>query len=194
MKFFTNLSVKKKLVSVFSVICIFIILIGVEGIISSSKINKGSKSIYSDSLVSIKDLEEIKAISNDGTANMLRIVFERDRTKLDKQIEVTANLSNEIDKWEKEYDSLATTSKEEDKIYGDFINDSVKYREVRTKVIELVKANNFKEAVKINNLEMVVLKASMLEKLNKCIAINNQSAQKANLANIAQYNKVGVQL
>ncbi|MBU3182788.1 MCP four helix bundle domain-containing protein [Clostridium psychrophilum] len=96
MKFFADLSVRKKIVSVFSVICIFIILIGVEGILSSAKINNGSKSIYSDSLVSIKDLEEIKAISNDGTANMLRIVFERDRTKLDKPIEVTANLSKDI--------------------------------------------------------------------------------------------------
>ncbi|MBU3160060.1 methyl-accepting chemotaxis protein [Clostridium frigoris] len=190
MNFFENLSVKKKLVSVFSVICIFIILIGVEGILSSAKINEGSKDIYSNYLTSIKDLEEIKAISNDGTANMLRIVFERDRTKLEKQIKVTADLSNEIDKLEKEYDSLLTTSKEEDKIYGEFKNDSVKYRDARTTVIELVKANNYKEAVKMNNSEMVLLKASMLEKLEECIIINKESAKQANSNNIAQFNSV----
>ena len=84
----------------------FIILIGVEGIISSAKINEGSKSTYSNFLISIKDLEEIKAISNYGTANMLRIVFEKDRTKLDKQIELTANLSKKIDKLEKAYNII----------------------------------------------------------------------------------------
>ena len=40
MKLFLNLSVKKKLISVFSVVCIFMVLIGAEGILSSSKINE----------------------------------------------------------------------------------------------------------------------------------------------------------
>jgi len=187
MNFFVDLSVKKKLVSVFSVICIFIILIGGNGILSSAKINEGSKSIYSNYLTSIKDLEEIKAISNDGTANMLRIVFERDRSKLDEQLQTTADLSDEIDKYEKEYEGILI-SKEEDKTYGDFKNNSVKYREVRTKVIELVKANNYVKAVELNNSEMIVLKASMLNELRECIEINEKSAQQANLNNINEFN------
>ena len=60
MKFFVNLSVKKKLVSVFSVVCIFMVLIGAEGILSSAKINDSAKEIYSNNLISIKDLEEIQ--------------------------------------------------------------------------------------------------------------------------------------
>jgi len=186
-KFFINLSVKKKLVSVFSVICIFIILIGVEGVLSSAKINKGSKFIYSDSLASIKDLEEIKALSNEGTSNMLRLVFERDRSKLDEELQITADLSDEIDKYEKEYEGILI-SKEEAKTYGDFKNNSVKYREVRTKVIELVKANNYSKAVELNNSEMIVLKASMLNELRQCIEINEKSAQQANLNNIDEFN------
>ena len=75
MNFFVNLSVKKKIVSVFSVVCIFMILIGVEGIISSDKINDGSMSIYSNNLQSIKDLEETKGNINSIRAEMLRIVL-----------------------------------------------------------------------------------------------------------------------
>jgi len=187
MNFFVNLSVKKKLVSVFSVICIFIILIGGDGILSSAKINEGSKSIYSNYLTSIKDLEEIKSLSNDGTANMLRIVFERDRSKLDEQLQITTDLSDEIDKYEKEYEGILI-SKEEAKTYGDFKNNSVKYREVRTKVIEFVKANNYAKAVELNNSEMIVLKASMLNELRECIEINEKSAQQANLNNINEFN------
>lgn len=42
MKIFANLGVKKKLVLVFSIVCIFIVLIGTEGVLSSLKINAGS--------------------------------------------------------------------------------------------------------------------------------------------------------
>ncbi len=74
MKFFINLSVRKKLVSVFSVISILIILIGVNGMVGASKINNGSETIYSSNLIAIKNLEEIKNGLNYGSAEMGRIV------------------------------------------------------------------------------------------------------------------------
>ncbi|MGH4140588.1 methyl-accepting chemotaxis protein [Clostridium sp.] len=189
MNFFKNLSVRKKLVSIFSVVCIFIVLIGVEGIVSSAKINEGSKTIYSNNLISIKDLEEIKGHLNEISANMLRIVFERDKSKLDEQLKDIDKLINDNVKYDKEYSNLATTSIEEDKIYEDFNDDLVKYNEVGTKVIELVKSNNYADTVKISNSELEVIRISMIEKLEKCITINNQSAQQANSNNIAQFNK-----
>jgi len=185
-KFFINLSVKKKLVSVFSVICIFIILIGVEGVLSSAKINKGSKFIYSDSLASIKDLEEIKGNLNDETSNVFKIVFERDRSKLGEQIKTNADLTN--DKWKKEYDSLPSSSIAEDKAYADFKSNLVKYRQETTKAIGLVKVNNYGEAVKIYNSKMLVIEASMFGKLEKCITINSQASQKTSSNNIAEFN------
>ncbi|MBU3189977.1 methyl-accepting chemotaxis protein [Clostridium bowmanii] len=189
MNFFKNLTVRKKLVSVFSVVCIFIILIGVEGIVSSAKINEGSKAIYSNNLVSIKDLEEIKGNLNGISSDTLKIVFERDRSKLDEQLKNIDKLVNDNVKYDKEYSNLATTSIEEDKIYEDFNTDLVKYKEVGVKVIELVKSNNYEDAVKVFNSELEVIRISMLEKAEKCIAINNQSAQQVNSNNIAQFNK-----
>ena len=189
MNFFVNLSVKKKLVSVFSVICIFMVLIGVEGVLSSAKINEGSKTIYSNSLTSIKDLEEINGNLNKVSTEMLRIVFERDRSKLDEQIKNIDDLANETIKYQKEYDSLPTTSIEEDEIYNNFNVDLVKYKEEIAKVIALVKVNNYKDAVKIFNSELDVVRTSMLEKSEQCITINNQSAQQANSNNIAQFSK-----
>ncbi|WP_315072702.1 hypothetical protein [uncultured Clostridium sp.] len=38
MKFFINLGINKKLIIVFSVVCIFMVLIGVEGLLSSANI------------------------------------------------------------------------------------------------------------------------------------------------------------
>lgn len=189
MNFFINLNVKKKLVSIFSIICIFIILIGTEGILSSAKINEGSKLIYSNYLTSIRNLEETKGNINDIGANLIVIVTGIDKSNLDKSIKSINDLNNENIKLDKEYDSLPTTSEEEDKIYATFKSDLLKYNEGATKVIELVEANNYEEAGKIFNSDINVIRESMHEKLEKCIEINQKSAQQANLNNLAQFNK-----
>ena len=195
MKFFVNLGVKKKLIIVFSIVCIFMVLIGMEGILSSAAINDNAEKMYSNNLTSIKDLEEISSNLNEIRANMLRIVFERDRSKLDEQINTINDLTNEDNKLQKEYESTPTDlnsdiSMGETENYEAFKKDLVKYREVRTKVIDLAKANNYDEAVNIYNSEMATIRTSMLEKLQKGININEQSAEQTNLDNIAQFNKV----
>ena len=186
MNFFVNLSVKKKIVSVFSVVCIFIILIGVEGIISSDKINDGSMSIYSNNLQAIKNLEETKGNVNSIRAEMLRIVFERDKSKLDEETNNINDLTNEDVIYEKDYLSTPFTSTEEEKAYGDYKSDLIKYREGRVTVINLAKANNYLEATNLN-IKLDIIRISMSNNLGKCIEINVKSAEKANLDNIAQF-------
>ena len=188
MNFFVNLSVKKKIVSVFSVVCIFMILIGVEGIISSDKINDGSMSIYSNNLQSIKDLEETKGNINSIRAEMLRIVFERDKLKLDEEIKNIDDLTSEDIILEKDYLSSTFTSTEEEKTYAAYKSDLVKYREGRNEIIDFVKAKNPMEAMKLNS-KLDVIRISMSNNLAKCIEINVKSAEKANLDNTAQFSK-----
>jgi methyl-accepting chemotaxis protein len=189
MKFFINSSVRKKLISVFSIICIFMVLIGVQGIVSSAKIDQGSEDIYSTHLISIKDLKEIQENIQDMRGDLLRIVFERDRSKLDEQIKAIVDLTKKNDLTIKDYESIPFTSKEEDKSYHDFKNNLLKYREVGTKLIELVKANDYESATKIYNSETHEIRILMLEELEKCIGINEKSAHQQNLDNRAQFNK-----
>ncbi|MBU3142963.1 methyl-accepting chemotaxis protein [Clostridium sp. CF012] len=188
MKFFINLSVKKKLILVFSVICIFMVLIGTVGISSSSKINKGSKSIYSNNLMAIRDLEEIKGNLNYGSANILRIIFERDNSKLDEQIKVNNDLTDKNKKMQDEYKSLIISS-EEEKTYNNFENQLAKYTELKTKVNELVKTGNYEEAVKIYNAEEGSIRQAVFDELVKLIGTNTKSAEQVNSNNTAQFNK-----
>ena len=190
MKFFVDLGVRKKLILVFSVVLILIGVIGVDGIISSGNINEGSKSIYSNNLISIKDLSEIKSNINEGRASLIKLVFEKDITKIDEQSKIIDELTKKNEKNMKEYESLPETSEEEEKAYDDFKNDLIKYRELRTKTIDLAKANDFDAAIKITNSELTVTKNNAIEKIEKCIDINEKSAEQANLDNIAQFNKV----
>jgi len=190
MKLFVNLSVKKKLVSVFSVVCIFIVLIGVEGILSSAKINDNARGIYSDNLISITDLEEIQGNVNETRAKIITIVFERDINKLDKHIEAIDDIDKEHQKFLDEYDSLPVISQEEEELYADFANDLLKYKELRTKIIDLAKANNYDEAFKLYNSDVVTVTDNMLEKIQRCIDINQNLAKQSYLDNTTQFNSV----
>lgn len=195
MDFFVNLNVRKKLISVFSIVSIFVLLIGTEGILSSSKINIGSEIIYGTNLIAIKDLLGIKANLNEITTNIFMIVSERDMSKLDEQIKTINDLVEENIKLEKEYDSTPyelniDRAKEEEKNYDDFNNELIKYKEGNSKIIELVKANNYEEAVKLNNSEVNSIRISMLEKLDKLVITNEEYAAQSNLDNINQFNKV----
>lgn len=194
MNFFVDLNVRKKLISVFSIVSIFVLLIGTEGILSSSKINRGSEIIYGTNLIAIKDLLGIKANLNEITTNMFMIVSERDKSKLDEQIKSINDLLEENTKLEKEYDSTPYEldigrAKEEEKNYDDFNNELIKYKEGNSKIIELVKANNYEEAVKLNNSELNLIRTSMLEKLDKLVITNEQYAKQSNIESTNQFKK-----
>ncbi len=190
MKFFINLSVKKKLISAFSLICIFIIIIGEEGIFGSAKINSNSNVMYSNNLVSIKDLIEIKSNENEINANTLKIIFERNVNRLDEQIKTINNLFKENDELLKEYDGLPEISQDEEKLYEDLKNNLSKYREANGKVIEFVQANNYDEAVKTYNSEETSIRTELVGEIQKCADINVKLAERDNLSNASQFNSI----
>lgn len=190
MKLFINLGVKKKLISIFLIICIFIVMIGVNGILSSETINENANEMYINNLVSIKDLEGIRGNINEITTNMTKILFERDESKLDKQIKAIDDLTNEDITLQYEYDELPEISQEEEELYEGYQQDLSKYREKRNEVIEFVKANNYDEAVKLYNSEVEPLRIDTFEKIERCIEINLEYAEQTNLNNEAEFNKV----
>ena len=189
MNLFINLSVRKKLISVFFVICIFIVAIGAEGILSSAKINSNADGMYKNNLMSIKDLGEIKGNINDMRATYNRLVFERDKTKLDDYVKVITDLDKKNDQSMNEYESLITDS-EEKQTYDDLKNDLAKYIEVRNKAIDLVKADNYDEAVKISNGDLTTIKNSLLGNIQKSIDANAKVAEQVNQSNTTQFNSV----
>jgi len=189
MKFFVNLGVKKKLVSVFSVVCIFMIVIGAEGILSSAKINDSSKILYSSYLMSIKDLGEVKGNINNMRATYNRLVFERDSSKLNDYVKTINDLDALNDKNMKEYEGLIITS-EEKQTYEALKNDLAKYIQVRNNAIDFAKKGNYDEAIKISNSELTTIKDSLLKNIEKSIEMNSKSAEQANLNNATQFNSV----
>jgi methyl-accepting chemotaxis protein len=189
MNLFTNLSVKKKLVSVFFVICISIIAIGTEGILSSAKIKGNGDTMYGNNLISIRDLGEIKGNINDMRATFNRLVFEKDKTKLEDYIKVITELDIKNAQSIKEYGSLITDSDEKE-TYNNLKNDLDKYIEVRNKAIEHTRKDNYEEAINISNTSLTTVKNSLLANIQKSIDTNTQVAEQVNQNNTAQFNSV----
>ncbi|MBB6713163.1 methyl-accepting chemotaxis protein [Clostridium gasigenes] len=195
MKFFINLSVKKKIISVFSVICIFIVSIGVESVISSSKINNGAEAIYGNYLTSIKKLGDVKENLNQISFNIDAIIYEKNGAQLDDYIKRNNDLTDKINKTLDEYYELPEELNVEienqmEKTYGNFENELIKYTELKTNIIELMKAGNNKEAIKIYSTQEESIRTSTLYILDELITINIKTADQANLNNISQFNRV----
>jgi methyl-accepting chemotaxis protein len=188
MKFFINLKVKNKLISIFSVICILMLLIGATGLFSSWSINKNANNMYSTNLVSIKNLQSLKSNLNYDYINIIKMISDKNKDKLDEEIRLIDGIVSENEELIKEYEDLDITE-EEKSLFLDFKEDLFKYRELKLKVFDLLKSNKYDEAETINNSEIEKIIDSMFNKLIKAIEINENLAQNTNLKNINEFNK-----
>ena len=188
MKFFINLKVKNKLISIFSVICILMLLIGATGLFSSWSINKNANNMYSTNLVSIKNLQSLKSNLNYDYINIIKMISDKNKDKLDEEIRLIDGIVSQNEELIKEYEDLDITE-EEKSLFLDFKEDLFKYRELKLKVFDLLKSNKYDEAETINNSEIQKIIDSMFNKLIKAIEINENLAQNTNLKNINEFNK-----
>ncbi|EEH97804.1 hypothetical protein CSBG_01430 [Clostridium sp. 7_2_43FAA] len=188
MKFFINLKVKNKLISIFSVICILMLLIGATGLFSSWSINKNANNMYSTNLVSIKNLQSLKSNLNYDYINIIKMISDKNKDKLDEEIRLIDGIVSQNEELMKEYEDLDITE-EEKSLFLDFKEDLFKYRELKLKVFDLLKSNKYDEAETINNSEIEKIIDSMFNKLIKAIEINENLAQNTNLKNINEFNK-----
>ncbi|WP_368244646.1 methyl-accepting chemotaxis protein [Clostridium tertium] len=188
MKFFINLKVKNKLISIFSVICILMLLIGATGLFSSWSINKNANNMYSTNLVSIKNLQSLKSNLNYDYINIIKMISDKNKDKIDEEIRLIDGIVSQNEELIKEYEDLDITE-EEKSLFLDFKEDLFKYRELKLKVFDLLKSNKYDEAETINNSEIQKIIDSMFNKLIKAIEINENLAQNTNLKNINEFNK-----
>ena len=188
MKFFINLKVKNKLISIFSVICILMLLIGATGLFSSWSINKNANNMYSTNLVSIKNLQSLKSNLNYDYINIIKMISDKNKDKIDEEIRLIDGIVSQNEELIKEYEDLDITE-EEKSLFLDFKEDLFKYRELKLKVFDLLKSNKYDEAETINNSEIEKIIDSMFNKLIKAIEINENLAQNTNLKNINEFNK-----
>lgn len=182
MNFFDNLKIRIKLMIVFLLMFIIIFIIGGQGLYASNMINKGAKVIYEEALISVKNLEAIKANMQEIRALVALIVYERDNAKIEKYEKKMNELKDIDDVLMAEYEKIPK-SDEERAVYSSFKEGAIQYRATRAKAIEAAKSNDYDEAQKIYAEEVVPARTKMLEQLEKNININIENAKNKNNLN-----------
>ncbi|WP_430733156.1 methyl-accepting chemotaxis protein [Clostridium tertium] len=168
--------------------CILMLLIGAAGLFSSWVINKNANDMYSTNLVSIKNLQSLKSNLNYDYINIIKMISDKNEYKLDEEIKLIDGIVSQNEELIKEYEGLDITE-EERSLFLDFKEDLFTYRELKSKIFDLLKSNKYDEAETINNSEIQKIIDSMFNKLIKAIEINENLAQNTNLKNISEFNK-----
>ena len=194
MKFFIDLSIKKKLIAAFLLICTFIVFIGAEGQYVSWRINKNAEEMYSNYLVSIENLKTIEQNLQYTNVKVLKIIFDKDKSTIDKRVKDIKAIMDSNKKLEDEYELLPTIESEEDKYYDDFKSALVKYEELQLKLTELVKAGKEEEAFQIYQTDGDKLNSQAYDNLEKAVQVNQKLAERANLDNNAEFARVTNQI
>ena len=114
-------------------------------------------------------------------------MYEKDKSKVAKAEKNIIDMVKEDNTYIENYKNSPMTD-DETKLWAEFNDNTVKYRENRDKVIEAAKANNFEEAQK-QYVEMVPMQTSMMDSLDKVIEINLSQAKIANQNIYSIYTK-----
>jgi len=150
--------------------------------------------MYSNYLVSIKDLKTIEQNIQYTNVKVLKIIMDKDKSSIDKRTNDMKAVMDSNKKLENEYELLPTISLEEDKYYEYFKSALIKYEELQLKLADLVKAGKEDEAFQIYQTDGDKLNNQAYDNLEKCIQINEKFADQANLDNKAEFIKVKYQI
>ena len=185
MSFLKDIKVKTKLLSSFLIIAILVALVGIIGILSLKTVNLNSEEMYSHHLQSTQILNDIKQTLLQIKSDTTELIYSRDNSTkdhLEKNIQLNTEKDNEyISNYEK-----MTMDSSEKQIWATFKDALNQYRSIRDNVIKLVDAQNYNEAVK-EYTKIPVIRDSMMDNIDKLIAINIEESKTENSDNNSIY-------
>src|SRR5471030_825890 len=147
MNLIKNLKVKTKLISSFLIVAILIGIVGAIGAVSLRNVNSKAEEMYNISLQHVNEILSIKSNMSEIKSETITIMYEQDKSKLaEVEKNIIAKVKEDNEYIENYKNSLMTD--DEAKLWAEFNDKTVKYRENRDKVIQAAKANDFDEAQK----------------------------------------------
>ncbi len=178
MNLIRNLTVRIKLLSSFLIIAILLGIVGTIGALSLKNVNIKATELYTINLQHVNQILSIKSNMAEIKSNILIIMYEKDKYKVDESEKNITSSLNDNSKYTVDY-AKSQMTKGEEKVWVEFNDNLGEYEAIRSKVLEFVKSNNFDEAQK-KYIEMVPVQTRMMYSLDKVIDINLSEAKLAN--------------
>lgn len=173
-----SLPIKFKLTLSFLTVAILIGVVGIIGALSLKNVNNKASGMYNRNFNHVNEILSIKSNMTEIKSNILIMMYEKDKYKVEEAQKNVIAALNENDKYINDYEKSQMTSSET-KSWKEFNDNAKEYNQVRDKVVNAVKSEDLEEAKK-RYLEMVPLQTKMMYSLDKVIDINISDAKSAN--------------
>lgn len=186
MKWILNMKIKTKLIVSFLFIALLIGVAGAVSVYDMDKINKGSKDIYYNSLLSLNYLTSIEKNQLLVRAELLNISNEKDVKKVPERIKNIDKITEESVEKISLYKSIEADTTEK-AMTDDLLKNLEGYKNLREKALENAKQGKFQEfdqeIIKVNDI-----RNKTEEQINKIVEYNRNEAENINKTNENTYN------
>ena len=167
-----KLKISQKLIATSIISTLFLIIVGVVGLLNMNKLNHNTDTIYNDNLMELKILYSIQSNVNLGLSDMEHIINSNFKDNL-KEVENNLNNRSTLNnKLFEEFEKIPFSNSKEEEDYKKVRNTLAKYRELRNKIIRYAKNDNYEEAIKSYNEEYNPLREQLVDNINTIIEDN----------------------
>lgn len=169
MTWFRNLKIGAKLLVGFLSISLFIVIVGVIGILNLNTVNRESSSLYNDNLKSIENLNRFDANSMKLRLEIINFVESRDKNNLTGTTEAMKKLQSQNTDIINTYEKSDLTL-EEKSLLANLNNQRSEWLDTCNKILNLMAAGKYDDAMTLN-MQAASYRNKLTETIEKLIKI-----------------------
>ncbi|MCJ2129835.1 methyl-accepting chemotaxis protein [Methylobacterium sp. E-045] len=173
-----TLSIRAKLVAVFSLLTLFVIGLGVLGIVSTQRMREQALEIENNWLPSIRVLGEIDTMTARNNGVMLRHTQETDPQRLATIEGDLVRFGKKLDDKKVAYERLIS-SPEERELYETFVREAAKFAAIRQTILDMSRNGEKAQAYSFYENKGITIRRGMSDALEKLVNLNNAGADQA---------------
>lgn len=182
-----KLKISQKLILSSIISTIFLLIVGGFALNSMWKININGQNIYNNNLMALKYIYSIQSNVDDTLLNFEYMLNKDNISNISDYEKNIANNTSSNNGLFEEYEKLPSTSEKQEEEYMQVKDTLALYREVRDRIINYVKEENYNEANKIYRNEYIKIKDQLIAELDDLIEENVIQAENTANVNSAIY-------
>lgn len=182
-----KLKISQKLILSSIISTIFLLIVGGFALNSMWKININGQNIYNNNLMALKYIYSIQSNVDDTLLNFEYMLNKDNISNISDYEKNIANNTSSNNGLFEEYEKLPSTSEKQEEEYKQVKDTLALYREVRDRIINYVKEENYNEANKTYRNEYIKIKDQLIAELDDLIEENVIQAENTANVNSAIY-------
>jgi len=182
-----KLKISQKLILSSIISTIFLLIVGGFALKSMWKININGQNIYNNNLMALKYIYSIQGNVDDTLLNFEYMLNKDNISNISDYEKNIANNTSSNNWLFEEYEKLPSTSEKQEEEYKQVKDTLALYREVRDRIINYVKEENYNEANKTYRNEYIKIKDQLIAELDDLIEENVIQAENTANVNSAIY-------